>query len=192
MSSGPFSRAGVAYAENSGVGEVLRFRRPPFSERVRLLLRRSFAVAGEGFPELTFADYQRLGRQVRREARLPACVDPRWYCLELKVSFVAEPDTRGCGGELFVPRPFPLILYRPSIDPAAIGFSISHGLAHYCVERKFGELPHVDVILSSLEIMCPSDELLDDGPERFKARQRFAPGWVVDEYWKALDAGWLR
>lgn len=192
MSSGPFSRAGVAYAENSGVGEVLRFRRLPFSERVRLILRRSFAVAGEGFPELCLSDYQRLGRQIRREARLPSCVDPRWYCLELNVGFVAEPDTRGCGGELFVPRPFPHILYRPSIDPAAVGFSISHGLGHYAVERKFGPLPHVDVILSSLEVMCPADELLDDGIEKFRARQRHAPAWVIEEYWRALDAGWVR
>lgn len=188
MSAGPFRRAGFVQAENAGVGELLRFRRPPLGERIHLLLAGEFGAAGEGYPELKHREHKEIAWKMRRDARLPAGVDPRWYCLELGVSFVAEPETRGCGGEIYLPPPpRPTILYRPSIYPENCGFSVGHGLSHHLAEVRFGGLPHADVLLIQFEILCPEDDLLPDGPEAFLARQRFCPPWLVKRYHQAIS-----
>ena len=187
--SGPFQRAGFGRAENAGVGEVLRFRRPPLSERLHLILEGDFGAAGEGYPELKHKEHKEIAWKMRRDAKLPACVDPRWYCLELGVDFVAEPETRGCGGEIYLPAPplaRPVILYRPSIYLENMAFSVAHGLSHHLAETRFGNLAHVDTFLIQFEILCPEDEICPDGVDAFIAKQRVCPAWLARKYHYAV------
>lgn len=192
MTSGPFKRVALVEAEQAGKGELLLFRRPPLSERIRLILAGDHGASGEGYPDLELSDYKEIGRKMRRKCKLPSCVDFRWYCIELGVRFVSEPDVRGCGGEIYLPPPQDLIMFRASIDPRAEGFSLGHGIAHHITEVDFGGLPHADTWRLHCELSAPAEELLDLGPAAFAAKQRHAPEWLIHAYHKALVDGTVR
>jgi hypothetical protein len=129
---------------------------------------------------------------MRWKARLPSCVDPKWYCIERGIRFVSDRDIRGCGGELYIPPPERRIQYRASSDPASVGLSIGHGISHDIIEVDLGGCPHSDVWRLNCEILIPADEVTEEGPEAFSARQPHAPRWLVFAWHDALLKGTVR